>query len=79
MSNRNKSTLEQKIIWLLTNRQFLVGKPESNLRKIILAMKRDELVSKSTYWPDARRGVQEAIRQAKRRWYAEHNGREVTA
>jgi hypothetical protein len=69
------STIAQKVEWFLAHRIHLVGK--FNLRKAVLAMKHDGLIAKSTYWPDAKTGVEEAARQAKLRWYAEHNGREV--
>lgn len=73
---RSLSTLDEKIKWLLTNRIFLVG--ELNLKKVATAMKRDGLLAKTTYWPDAKTGIEEAVKQAKFRWYAEHNGREIT-
>jgi hypothetical protein len=73
--NRFASTLEQKIEWLLSHRIFLVG--ELDLKKVALAMKHDGLLAKSTYWPDAKTGIEEAVKQAKFRWYAEHNGREI--
>ena len=75
MSHEKNSTLEQRIQWLLKHRQFLIG----NLRvdKIVRAMKLDGLIAKSTYWPDCDHGLSEAVRQAKLRWYAEHNGREI--
>ena len=69
------STLEERIKWLLAHRIHLVGK--FDLRKTVLAMKHDGLISKLTYWPDCKSGIEEAVQQAKRRWYAEHNGREV--
>jgi len=71
---REVSTLEQKIQWLLEHRHFLIGKADE--RKIILAMKHDGLIAKSTYWPDVK-VVDEALRQAKFKWYAEHNGRGI--
>lgn len=77
MGSKNAfSTVEQKIGWLLKHRHFLVG--TVNLQKIVLAMKHDGLVSKLTYWPDIRTGVEDAVKQAKFRWYAEHNGKEMT-
>lgn len=74
--NRDKySTLEERIKWLLTHRIFLVGK--FRLDKTVRAMKLDGLIAKSTYWPDCKTGIEEAVKQAKLRWYAEHNGREI--
>jgi hypothetical protein len=74
MSQREKlSNLEQRVKWLLDNRIHLTGK--TDVRKIVRAMKRDGLISKSTYWPDCKKGVDLAIHQAKMRWFAEHNGR----
>ena len=70
------STLEQKIVWLLNHRIFLIGKLD--VRKVAIAMKHDGLLSKTTYWPDAKSGIRIAVQQAIRRWYAEHNGREIT-
>jgi hypothetical protein len=74
--NYGTSTLEQKIKWLLTHRNFLVGK--TDYKKLAAAMKYDHLLAPSTYWPDAKSGMEEAVKQAKFRWYAEHNGREIT-
>lgn len=68
------STLEQRVKWLLAHRWALIGK--FNRRKVITAMKHDGLVSKLTYWPDVK-GIEDAVAQAKRRWYAEHNGRDI--
>ena len=70
------STLGQKIQWLLAHRNFLVGK--TDYHKLGIAMKHDGLLSKLTYWPDAKTGLQESVKQAKLRWHAEHNGREIT-
>ena len=75
MTTRSVSTVEQKVQWILKNRIHLVGK--LCFDKIARAMKHDGLLSKSTYWPDARTGIKEAVRQAKLRWYWEHNGREI--
>jgi hypothetical protein len=69
VTSRTYSTLEQKIVWLLKHRKFLVGKV--NKKVIVTAMKYDKLVALSTYWPDVR--IDEALRQAKARWFAEHN------
>lgn len=71
------STTQQKIEWLLTHRHHLVG--ELDVKEVAMAMQRDGLLAKSTYWPDAKTGITEAVRQAKLRWYAEHNGREIEA
>jgi hypothetical protein len=73
--NRFASTLEQKVEWLLAHRIFLVGK--TDVKKVATAMRRDGLIAKSTYWPDASTGIKAAIEKAKLRWYAEHNGREI--
>jgi len=75
MANRFKSTLAEKVEWLLQHRILLVGKED--IRKIALAMKHDGLLAKSTYWPDAKTGIAEAVKQARLRWYAEHNGRKI--
>jgi len=75
MSDRRKSTLNEKVEWLLKHIELLVGKED--VRKIALAMKHDGLLAKSTYWPDAKPGIAEAVKQARFRWYAEHNGREI--
>lgn len=75
MNIRAASTLEQKVGWLLAHRIHLVGK--FNLKRTAMAMRHDGLLAKSTYWPDAKTGIEEAVRRAKLRWYAEHNGREV--
>lgn len=72
---KSASTLEQKIQWLLVHRCFLIGK--LNKKKCAMAMKHDGLLAKSTYWPDATSGIEQAVEQAKFRWYAEHNGREI--
>ena len=64
------SELETKIQWLLKHHIFLVGK-DIPKRKIVLAMKRDGLVSRLTYWRDV--DVTTAVRQARIRWYASHN------
>jgi hypothetical protein len=74
MGSKNAfSTLEQRIQWLLNHCHFLVG--NTDVRKVVLAMKHDKLVSKLTYWPDVK--LDDAIKQAKFRWYAEHNGKEL--
>jgi len=75
MSDRRKSTLNEKVEWLLKHIELLVGKED--VGKIALAMKHDGLLAKSTYWPDAKPGIAEAVKQARFRWYAEHNGREI--
>ena len=63
-------TLEQRVQWLLKHLQFLVGKEDK--KKIVSAMKRDGLISKKTYVHDVH--LEDAIKQAKFRWYASHNG-----
>jgi hypothetical protein len=72
---RRLSTLQQRVKWLLEHRIFLVG--NLDLKKVVVAMKRDGLISKSTYWPDCKSGIEEAAKLAKLHWYAEHNGREI--
>jgi len=69
------STLEERIQWLLKHRHFLTGR--ANKHKIVLAMKYDGLVSKLTYWPDVK--LDDAIEQARLRWYKETNGRPLVA
>lgn len=69
------STLEEKIRYLLRHLGLLTGKVDK--KKIVTAMKHDGLISKKTYWPDV--DLDEAIRQAKLRWYASHQGREINA
>jgi hypothetical protein len=75
MTKRAFSTFEERVTWLLKNQQFLVGKLDKIERPvkrlIVMAMKRDGLVSKKTYWPDVT--LDDEIRQAKIRWFASHN------
>lgn len=63
------STLEQKIEWLLKHSTFLKGKVDK--KRLVLAMKHDGLISKLTYWPDV--SIEDAIREAKFKWYKEHD------
>jgi hypothetical protein len=79
VSRDKLSTLAQRIEWLLQHRSFLIGKLGlSQSKKLVAVMKYDGLIAKSTYWCDCSHGLDEAIKQAKIRWYAEHNGREIT-
>jgi hypothetical protein len=75
MASKAFSTFEERVVWLLEHHIFLVGisdKVERPVkRNIVLAMKRDGLVSKKTYWPDVK--LDDEIRQAKIRWFASHN------
>jgi hypothetical protein len=73
MSSQAFSTMEQRVQWFLKHLQFLVGKEDK--KKIVSAMKRDGLISKKTYVHDVK--LNHAIKQAKFRWYATHNGREI--
>jgi len=72
------STLEQRIKWLLAHRSFLIGTlGVTKTKRLVAAMKQDGLLAQSTYWCDAHKGIEIAVKQAKLRWYAEHNGREI--
>lgn len=75
MNKNAVSTIEQKVVWLLIHRIHLVG--NLNLKKVAIAMKHDGLLSKTTYWLDAKTGIEAAVKKARLRWYAEHNGREI--
>lgn len=71
MTTRMFSKLEQRVEWLLQHPNFLVG--ELDLHKIVLGMQRDGLLSKKTYWPDCRTGIEAAADMAKVRWFKKHN------
>ena len=72
------STPEQRIQWLLKHRSFLIGTLElTKTKRLVAALKQDGLLAPSTYWCDAHKGIEFAVKQAKLRWYAEHNGREI--
>jgi uncharacterized protein (UPF0297 family) len=63
LTKKAYSTLEQRVEWLLAHPEFLEDRPDK--RKLVKAMKRDNLISKSTFWSDLNLG--DAIIQAKLR------------
>lgn len=62
---------ERKVVWLLAHPHFLVGRRDKH--KIVMAMKHDGLVAKSTYWCDVK--IDDAVKEAKIRWFRQHNGK----
>ena len=64
--NAPLSSLEDRVTWLLMHKEFL--KEPLNKRMLVLAMKKDGLISKSTFWSDI--NLEKAIKQAKLREWA---------
>lgn len=79
---RMLSNKEQRVEWLLKHQHLLSEdiKPHFNgkrimYQQIVLGMKADGLLAKSTYWPDCISGINEAVMEARHRLPKRADGR----